>query len=65
MTARDRQRIRGLRDHATRLRRPADEITVEPRSRRKLSHAHVLGGRALVDAAVAVLTEARITPCSC
>ena len=52
MTGRDRQRIRALRDHATRLRRLADEITVEPRSRRKLSHAPVLGGRALVDAAI-------------
>ena len=59
MTAGDRRRVRALRDHATELRRLADAITSEANQlEAELSTAPLLGGRALVDAAVAVLLEA-------
>jgi hypothetical protein len=54
----DRRRVRALRDHASELRRLADAITDAANElEAELSTAPLLGGRALVDAAVAVLLK--------
>jgi len=59
MTAGDRQLIRAKREQAAQLRRLATELTAEAKAMEaRLYDAPVLGGRALVDAAVAVLAQA-------
>jgi hypothetical protein len=58
MTARDRQRVRALRDRAARLHRLADDLTAKANVlETELAGAPLLGGRRIVDAAVPILTD--------
>jgi hypothetical protein len=58
MTAGERNRIIALRDQAKRLRRIADELSADANAlEAELARAPLLGGRALVDAAVAILAD--------
>jgi hypothetical protein len=58
MTARDRERVRALRNRAARLHRLANDLTTKANAlEAELAGAPLLGGRRIVDAAVEILTN--------